>query len=80
MHTYRFIYSRCTPRGRILEHVTDTISAHTAKSAKHALVKRFGLQHFSPWRKNSKGNFVKTLSRPTEHSKIILELEEQNGE
>ena len=73
MHTYNFTYTRCTQHGRILEHIAETIAAHTIKSAKHALVKRFGLQNWSPWRQTDNGGFVKTHTSHESRGKIILE-------
>ena len=73
MREFRFTYTRCTQDGTILEHVVDTISAHTVKSAKHALVKRFGLQNWSPWR-SIKNGFVKTRTAKNERGKIIIEV------
>ena len=70
---FKFTYTRCTTHGRILEHVAETISGHTVKSVKHALVKRFGLQNWSPWRKIDTG-FVKTRNAHNERGKIILEV------
>ena len=75
MNDFRFTYTRCTPRGDILEHIVDVISAHTVKSAKHALVKRFGLQNWSPWRKASDGGFVKTRNSHAYRGKIVIEGE-----
>ena len=72
MLNFRFTYTRSTPHGTILEHVVDTISAWTVKSAKHALVKRFGLQNWSPWRAIDSG-FVKTRTTHDARGKIILE-------
>ncbi|RKU21016.1 hypothetical protein C6499_22620 [Candidatus Poribacteria bacterium] len=71
MHTYNFTYTRCTPHGTILEHTADTISAHTVRSAKHALVKRFGLQNWSPWRQTANG-FVKTRTTHDERGKMVV--------
>lgn len=71
MQNYRFTYTRTTPHGRILEHISETVSAHTLKSAKHALVKRFGLQNWSPWRQVDNG-FVKTRNGYDERGKIII--------
>ena len=73
MRTYNFTYTRTTPHGKILEHIVDTISAHTLKSAKHMLVKRFGLQNWTPWRQTSDGGFVKTRTTHAERGKIIVE-------
>lgn len=73
MPTFHFTYTRCTTHGRILEHVAETIAAHTLKSAKHALSKRFGLQNWSPWRQIENG-FVKTRNAHDHRGKIILEL------
>lgn len=74
MKLFRFTYTRCTQHGTILEHVVDTIAAHTIKSAKHALVKRFGLQNWSPWRQTSNGGFVRTRNAHGERGKIIIEV------
>jgi len=71
MHTYNFTYTRCTPHGTILEHIADTISGHTTKSVKHALVKRFGLQSWSPWRQTANG-FMKTRTAYAYRGKIIV--------
>ncbi|MDE0016062.1 MAG: hypothetical protein OXU51_07750 [Candidatus Poribacteria bacterium] len=71
MPNFQFTYTRCTPHGRILEHTVDTISAHTIKSAKHALVKRFGLQNGSPWRQTANG-FMKTHTAYAYRGKIII--------
>lgn len=71
MKQFRFTYTRCTPHGRILEHVAETIAAHTIKSAKHLLVKRFGLQNWSPWRQIENG-FVKTGNAHDYRGKIII--------
>ena len=73
MEHFQFTYTRCTPDGRILEHVSETISAHTLKSAKHALVKRFGLQNWRPWRQTDAGGFVKTRITCDYRGKIIIE-------
>ena len=73
MLNFRFTYIRCTPHGRILESIAETISAHTIKSAKHTLVKRFGLQNWSPWRQQSNGGFVKTRNHRDYRGKIIVE-------
>ena len=78
MKHFRFTYTRTTPHGRILEHVSETISAHTVKSAKHTLVKRFGLQNWSPWRKIETG-FVKTRNAHDARGKIIVEPTEPQG-
>ena len=72
MLNFRFIYTRCAPNGTILEHTVDTLSAHTIKSAKHILVKRFGLQNWSPWRQIPKG-FIKTRTAHDYRGKIIIE-------
>ncbi|MYA71092.1 hypothetical protein F4009_05630 [Candidatus Poribacteria bacterium] len=71
MPNFQFTYTRCTPHGRILEHISDTISAWTIKSAKHALVKRFGLQNGSPWRKITNG-YTKTRAGVDERCKITI--------
>ncbi len=75
MQHFRFTYTRCTPHGTILEHIVETISAHTIKSAKHALVKRFALQNWSPWRQTETGGFVKTRTTHDERGKITIETE-----
>ena len=72
MQNFRFTYTRTTPHGRILEHTAETISAHTIKSAKHILVKRFGLQNWSPWKQIDNG-FVKTHNAHDARGKIIVE-------
>lgn len=74
MKHFRFTYTRCAINGTILEHIVETISAHTVKSAKHTLVKRFGLQNWSPWRQTDSGNFVKTRTAHAYSGKIILEI------
>ena len=74
MQHFRFTYTRCTQDGTILEHVVETISAHTLKSAKHALVKRFGLQNWSPWQTIDRG-FVKTRNAQNERGKIIIKTQ-----
>ena len=73
MRTYNFTYTRCTPQGRILEHIVDTLSAYTAKNAKHILVKRFGLQNWTPWRRTETGGFIKTRNTHAYRGKIIVE-------
>ena len=73
MTNFPFTLTRCTPHGTILEHVVDTISAHTSKSAKHALVKRFALHNWSPWRKTDSG-FVKTINAHDYRGKITIEI------
>ena len=73
MQNYRFTYTRTTPHGRILEHISETVSAHTIKSAKHALVKRFGLQNWTPWQQTADGKFVKTRIGYDYRGKIIVE-------
>ena len=73
MKRFRFTYTRCTQHGTILEHIVDTISGNTAKSVKHALVKRFGLQNWSPWRTIDRG-FVKHHNAHNYRGKIILEV------
>ena len=54
---------------------TDTLSAHTAKNAKHILVKRFGLQNWTPWRQTETGGFVKTRITYAYRGKITVEPE-----
>ena len=71
MKNFQFTYTRCTPDGTILEHVSETLSAHTLRSAKLTLVKRFGLQNWTPWRKTDDG-YVKTRITYTERGKIII--------
>lgn len=73
MKEFQFTYTRCSPDGQILEHIAETISAHTAKSAKHILVKRFGLQNWTPWRETSDGGFVKTRITYAYRGKITIE-------
>lgn len=73
MLNFRFTYTRCTPHGTILEHIVETIAAWTIKSAKHALVKRFGLQNWSPWRQIDSG-FVRTRNAHDYRGKIIIEV------
>ncbi|MCY3744467.1 MAG: hypothetical protein OXH00_25915 [Candidatus Poribacteria bacterium] len=73
MLNFQFTYTRCTPHGTILEHIAETIKAHTVKSAKHALVKRFGLQNWSPWRQTDTGGFVKTRISHDYRGKITIE-------
>ena len=73
MRTYNFTYTRCNPDGQILEHIVETINAWTLKSAKHALVKRFGLQNWTPWRQTDTGGFVKTKTSYAYRGKIIVE-------
>ena len=73
MHHFQFTYTRTTTDGRILEHISETISAHTMKSAKHSLVKRFGLQNWSPWRQTADGAFVKTRSTYAYRGKITVQ-------
>lgn len=72
MKHFRFIYTRTTPHGTILEHISETISAHTVRSCKLMLVKRFGLQNWTPWRAIDSG-FVKTCTAHDYRGKIILE-------
>lgn len=73
MPNFRFVYTRCNPNGTILEHIVDTVSAHTIKSAKHTLVKRFGLQNWSPWREIDNGGFIKTHTSYAYRGKMIVE-------
>ena len=73
MEHFQFTYTRCQSDGTILEHVSETISAHTLKSAKHVLVKRFGLQNWRPWRQTDSGGFVKTRITYDYRGKIIIE-------
>ena len=75
MHTYNFTYTRCTPHGRILEHISETLSAHTLRSCKLQLVKRFGLQNWTPWRQTETGGFVKTRTAHDYRGKITIEPE-----
>ena len=78
MKHFQFTYTRCTPHGTILEHTAETLSAHTIKSAKHALVKRFALQNWTPWRQTETGGFVKTRTAHDYRGKIILEPTGEN--
>ena len=73
MLNFRFTYTRCAPHGDILEHISDTIAAWTLKSAKHALVKRCGLQNWTPWRQTETGGFVKTRTTHAYRGKITIE-------
>ena len=73
MKTFRFTYTRCTLHGDPIEHVVDTIAAWTLKSAKHALVKRFGLQNWTPWRTTETGGCVKTQTSHASRGKLLLE-------
>ena len=75
MLNFRFTYTRVEPDGTPIEMQTDTIAAHTAKSAKHILVKRFALQNWTPWRQTDTGGFVKTRTTLTYRGKIIVEPE-----
>ena len=75
MKHFRFTYTRCEPDGTILEHVAESISAHTLRSAKLTLVKRFGLQNWTPWRQTSNGGFVKTHTAHEYRGKITIEQE-----
>ena len=77
MKHFQFTYTRCTPHGTILEHTAETIASHTIKSAKHALVKRFALQNWTPWRQTDSG-FVKTRTAHDYRGKIILEPTGEN--
>lgn len=70
--TFRFIYTRCKPDGTILEHIAETISAHTLRSAKLTLVKRFALQNWTPWRQTADGGYVKTRTTYAYRGKIII--------
>ena len=72
MKQFRFTYTRCTPHGTILEHIAETLSAWTLRSAKLTLVKRFGLQNWTPWRQVEIG-YVKTRTTHAERGKITLE-------
>lgn len=72
MLNFRFTYTRCDPHGTILEHITETISAHTIKSAKLTLVKRFALQNWTPWRQTPDGGYVKTHTTYAYRGKIII--------
>ena len=78
MKQFRLTYTRCTPDGQILEHIAETFSAHTFKSAKHALVKRFGLQNWRPWRQTDSGGFVKTRITYDYRGKILIEPTGEN--
>ena len=73
MKEFQFTYTRCTPHGQILEHIAETLSAWTLRSAKLTLVKRFALQNATPWRQTSDGGFVKTHTTHAERSKIVIE-------
>lgn len=75
MRVFRFTFNRTGPRGITIENIVDTISAYTMKSAKHALVKRFGLQNWSPWRQTRTGTFVKNYTRDGDRGKITVEGE-----
>ena len=75
MKQFRFIYTRCTQHGTILEHIVETISVHTLRSAKLTLVKRFALQNWTPWRQTSDGGYVKTRTTYAYRGKITVEKE-----
>ena len=77
MKKFRFTYTRCEPDGTILEHVAETIKAHTARSAKLTLVRRFALQNWTPWRQTSNGGCVKTHTAHDQRGKIIIEPMEE---
>ena len=78
MKHFQFTYTRCTPHGKILEHTAETISAHTLRSCKLQLVKRFGLQNWTPWRQLETGGCVKTRTAHDYRGKIILEPTGEN--
>ena len=73
MPNFRFTYTRCKPDGQILEHTAETFFAHTLRSAKLTLVKRFALQNWTPWRQKADGGCVKTRTTYTYRGKIIVE-------
>ena len=73
MKQFQFTYTRCSPDGQILEHIAETLSAHTLRSAKLTLVKRFGLQNWTPWRQTADGGFVKTHNSHQYRGKIFLD-------
>ena len=72
MPNFRFTHTRTTKSGEIIEHNVGTVSGYTKKSVRHAVVKRFRLQSWSPWRKIDRG-FVKTANALDYCGKITLE-------
>lgn len=73
MRNFKYTYTRVKPNGDPIEIQTGTITAHTPKAAKHTLVKRFGLQNWTPWRQTEDGKFVKTRITYDERGKITIE-------
>lgn len=73
MQHFHFTYTRTTQNGTILEHIAETISAHTLRSAKLTLVRRFALQNWTPWRQTADGGYVKTRTTYAYRGKITVE-------